>query len=235
MDAQNGSKFDQSDEYRDDRSTYSQNFGSYVADYTDFALGQTNQGSLSTVYNKPQDYDPNNLNLSPTVSHNNDEFMKIDKTQGDNSIATKIIGKVVEKLEIGAVNTYKNAKKATGDGTIHRDHIPSKEALKQRAEEMKGRPLSKEETKRIEEESFTINVKDTVHREASTTGGGNRILSKEDAKDLEKAVQRDTTERIESTKRLDPQNLDKIQKGCDGIGCTNKEYDNFLKNILSGK
>jgi hypothetical protein len=37
------------------------------------------------VYNKPQDYDPNNLNLSPTVSHNNDEFMKLDKTQGDNA------------------------------------------------------------------------------------------------------------------------------------------------------
>ena len=30
-------------------------------------------------------------------------------------------------------------------------------------------------------------------------------------------------------------NLDKVKQGCQGIGCSNQEYDKFLINILKGK
>ena len=140
------------------------------------------------------------------------------------------------KLEVGQVDTYKNLKKTTGDGTVDRDHIPSKEALKKRAEEIKGERLDKTEEKRIENESQAITVNKEVHKEASTTGSNNKVLSKKDAKDLENAVKRDTAERIESTKKLDPENLKKIEEGCAKIGgCTNEQYDEFLKKILSGE
>ena len=88
---------------------------------------------------------------------------------------------------------------------------------------------------RIDNESKILTVKKEVHKEASTTGKQNIAISKEDAKDLEKAVKRDTTERINSTQRLDSSNLDKVKQGCQGIGCSNQEYDDFLKNILKGK
>ena len=105
-----------------------------------------------------------------------------------------------------------------------------------RAEDIKGKKLSPEEKKRIIDESKIITVKKEVHREGSITGGGNKTLSKKDAKDLETAVARDTSERIQSTKNLDPTNLKKVEEGCAKIGgCTNAQYDDFLKKIIQGK
>lgn len=83
IDAQNGSKFDQSKEYRDARSAYSQNFGSNIASYADFALYFTGQGSLSTA--------PNSLtNYSATTLTNNAEFKGLDKNLGDNLIWSQL-------------------------------------------------------------------------------------------------------------------------------------------------
>ncbi len=90
MDAQNGSDFQQDKAYRDERSLYSQNFGSYVADYTDFALGQSDQGSLSTQTNQASI--PTYITSIPSVlnnevaNNNNIEFAGLDKELGDNKI-----------------------------------------------------------------------------------------------------------------------------------------------------
>jgi len=77
IDAQEGSKFDQSQEYRDARSAYSQNFGSNIASYADFALYFTGQGSLSTG--------SNSISTSPQTQANSAEFAGLDKELGDNS------------------------------------------------------------------------------------------------------------------------------------------------------
>ena len=130
MDAQNGSKFDQSQEYRDDRSAYSQNFGTNVANYTDFALGQTNQGSLSTEYNKPQDYDPSSLNLSPTVSQNNDVFKGLDKTKGDNWI---------QYLVVPAVGGYLSWRMFDKMAKDHINAVPKQENYKTDDEYLRAR------------------------------------------------------------------------------------------------
>lgn len=76
IDVQDGSKFDQNKEYRDARSTYSQNFGSNIASYADFALYFTGQGSLSTGSNL--------ISTSTQTQNNNAEFAGLDKELGDN-------------------------------------------------------------------------------------------------------------------------------------------------------
>lgn len=40
-----------SDEYRKGRASFSQNVGTNIKDYTNFALDYTNQGSISTITN----------------------------------------------------------------------------------------------------------------------------------------------------------------------------------------
>lgn len=46
IDSNEGSKFDQSKEYRNERAKYSQHKGDNVVKYTSFALDITNQGSI---------------------------------------------------------------------------------------------------------------------------------------------------------------------------------------------
>ena len=83
IDAQDGSKFDQSKEYRDARSEYSQNFGSNIASYADFALYFTGQGSLSTG--------SNSISTTTQTQNNNAEFAGFHKNKGDNSTYVQIL------------------------------------------------------------------------------------------------------------------------------------------------
>ncbi|WP_294967184.1 hemagglutinin repeat-containing protein, partial [Sulfurimonas sp.] len=81
IDRQEGSTFDQSQSYRDDRSDFSQNIGENIASYTNFALSSTGQSSM-TNYNKGRvTTTPSIFN---TVAANNAEFAGLDKSQGDN-------------------------------------------------------------------------------------------------------------------------------------------------------
>jgi hypothetical protein len=87
IDAKNGSKFEQSQEYRDERSLYSQNYGTNVANYTNFALDYIGEETLSTTNSLP-------INLKQVTStpsifntqtvNNNLEFGGLDKSKGDN-------------------------------------------------------------------------------------------------------------------------------------------------------
>ena len=68
-----------SDEYRKGRASFSQNVGTNIKDYTNFALDYTNQGSISNITN----VNTNNLvtsvpsvfNQSNTVTANNAELL----------------------------------------------------------------------------------------------------------------------------------------------------------------
>ena len=87
IDAQEGSNFDQDDAYRAERSKYSEEFGSYIAGYTNFALFYTGQGSVSTTTN------PTNL-YNKSITANNTEFSQLDKTKGANSIVIPIAAEI---------------------------------------------------------------------------------------------------------------------------------------------
>ena len=94
IDNQNGSNFDQSDSYRSDRASYSQNVGTNIKDYTNFALDYTGQGSISNTdaNSKPSVF-------SEHIANNNYVFSTLDKTKGDNMClnSTDCYGKKTNK------------------------------------------------------------------------------------------------------------------------------------------
>ncbi|HOI84246.1 MAG TPA: hypothetical protein PKW30_08030 [Campylobacterales bacterium] len=136
MDAQKGSTFNQNDEYRADRSAYSQNFGSNVANYTDFALYYTNQGSLSTSANSVSV--PNQVTSMPSVfnnqvANNNIEFAGLDKSKGDNYTYQEAMA-LASKYPSMAI--YKDPSIQGGYGVAPKDVAAEMGA--------KGKPLPKE-------------------------------------------------------------------------------------------
>ena len=95
------------------------------------------------------------------------------------------------KLEVGKVESYQDSKKVTGDGTIDRDHMPSKGAAKMRAEELKGSPLTPKEAARVENAMPTMTVPKDVHKAGPTSGGKNTVsLMRSDSADLASAAAR---------------------------------------------
>lgn len=139
-----------------------------------------------------------------------------------------------QALEVGWVDQYGNQKKVTGDGTIARDHQPSKAALIARAEELKGAPLTKAEKNRVINEATSVTVPNEVHAAGPTYAGKNTpALIQKDAMDLQAAQQRDSQAMVENAKQLTPEYTKKLESACSSISCkTNKDYDNFLNKIL---
>lgn len=151
---------------------------------------------------------------------------------------TKIDGNHVEVsqsgLEIGWVDQYGVQKKVTGDGTVARDHQPSKAALIRRAEQLKGEPLTQSEKNRIVNEAISVTVPNSVHVAGPTNAGKNtKELIEKDASDLQAAQKRDSDAMVENAKVLTPEHVQKLEEACTTLGCkTNVDYDKFLKNII---
>ncbi|WP_325775901.1 hemagglutinin repeat-containing protein [Acinetobacter pollinis] len=139
-----------------------------------------------------------------------------------------------KKLDVGWVDKYGNQKKVTGDGTVDRDHQPSKAALIARAEQLKGQRLTQEEKNMIIRESISVTVPKEVHAAGPTYKGKNtKDLQQKDASDLQAAQRRDSEEMIQNAEKLAPEHVDKLKNACDTLNCkTNQDYDKFLKDIL---
>ncbi|EPC4340515.1 hemagglutinin repeat-containing protein [Acinetobacter baumannii] len=157
---------------------------------------------------------------------------------GGTAKTTKIDGKDVEVsqsgLEIGWVDQYGVQKKVTGDGTVARDHQPSKAALIRRAEQLKGEPLTQSEKNRIVNEAISVTVPNSVHVAGPTNAGKNtKELIEKDANDLQAAQKRDSDAMVGNAKVLTPEHVQKLEEACTTLGCkTNVDYDKFLKNII---
>ncbi|RZG78532.1 filamentous hemagglutinin N-terminal domain-containing protein [Acinetobacter sp. WCHAc060033] len=139
-----------------------------------------------------------------------------------------------QSLDVGWVDNYGNQKKVTGDGTVARDHQPSKAALLKRAEDLKGEPLTQAEKNRIINEGMSVTVPNEVHVAGPTYAGkNNKELIEKDANDLQTAQIRDSKAMIENAKELAPEHVTKLQEACTALSCKNNaDYDKFLKNIL---
>jgi hypothetical protein len=160
--------------------------------------------------------------------HGTPELKKLNKKINKQS------ANVAKKLEIGAVDEYGVAKKQTGDGTIHRDHQPSKAALIARAEELKGDALTPAERKRIIDRGLSVNVPGNVHSAGPTYGGKNtpKLISS-DKSDLTTAANRDADAMVENARRLAPEHTQALERAADTIKKrTNVEYDEFLLKQL---
>ena len=129
-------------------------------------------------------------------------------------------GKKKKKLKCGEHGRYGELKKKTGDNKFDRDHIPSKAALKARAAELKGEPLSKAEERAIENFGNSIAIPKQAHIDFSPTYGQTLAEAAQDAKDLAGSARRDVDAMLK--------NLDKY----DADGKCKKAYQKAVKRVL---
>jgi len=144
-------------------------------------------------------------------------------------------GAAANELDCGEMGTYGDQKKRTGKGKYHRDHIPSKAALKKRAEELNGGPITAAQAKAIDNAGLSIVIPAAAHRQVSPTyGGRNKPLMGTDKDDLQSAAKRDTKAmREEIDNHADADCAQAYKDSADKIDeRTNAEYDRDLQHIL---
>jgi hypothetical protein len=144
-------------------------------------------------------------------------------------------------MECAEKGRYGDLKKKTGEGKFDRDHIPSKEALKRRAEKIKGKELTPAEAKAIEDQAWTIAIPKIAHQEGSRTyGRRNAEVLGDDVWDLAKAAKDDVEDMLKYIK----ENPDVFGKDCadlykeateEMLQMTDQDYVDFLDKILDNK
>lgn len=146
----------------------------------------------------------------------------------------------------GWVDKYGEQKKVTGDGSVDRDHQPSKAAIKKAAlDEIDRRVAAGEITqpsddkiaainKRIDAEAQAVVVDKQVHKDGPTHGHKNdKARIGEDSKDLGKAAARDADAMVENAKKHDPDNVPKYEEAAKEIKKQNHEsIMNGVNNII---
>jgi hypothetical protein len=108
-----------------------------------------------------------------------------------------------KKLKCGEYGKYGELKKKNGDNKFDRDHIPSKAALKSRAEELKGGPLSQAEKNAIDKAADAIAIPKRAHINISPTYGQTAAEAAKDAKNLSGAARRDVEEMLKKIDEYD--------------------------------
>ena len=154
---------------------------------------------------------------------------------GEKRVASNESSGMKKQLEIAKVEPYGESQKKTGDGTVDREHNPPKQALLERAREIKGKELTAAEKRRIVKNSDTVTLpRKDVHQKASSSKGYNAAKAKEDAKDLQAATRKYSNEHIENSK--DKPYYADVKAACDKMSCkTNKEHDEFIEKQLDRK
>jgi hypothetical protein len=151
-------------------------------------------------------------------------------------LSSSSVAAVSDQLQCGELGSYGEQKERTGNGEYHRDHIPSKAALKERARQLNGGiNLSPAQASAIENQASSVVIPAAAHREASPTyGGRNANLIEDDANDLAGAAKRDTDDMIgEIDDYADKECAKAYKQAAKEIKKkTNDDYDDFLQNIL---
>lgn len=157
---------------------------------------------------------------------------------------TTVVGN--KKLDCGEDGSYGDMQKKTGDNKFDRDHVPSKAALQEAAEELIERiriPLTDAQRAAlfgdnglISKAGQTIIIPKRDHIDHSRTYGGRNTPDKisEDSKDLQEAAEKDT-DSIENAegKEMDADCLEKYKSAAEKIKKkTHAEYlEDFIKLI----
>jgi hypothetical protein len=150
-----------------------------------------------------------------------------------------------DELNCGDLSAYGHQKDVTGDGTIDRDHIPSKKALLQKAEEMVyPKALSQFHKDAIVNSALSICVPSKYHQTVSPTYGGRNAqvqadgLPKyeSDSTKLQEAAKRDTDDMYKVLKEKDPKCAEQYKKSAAKIKkITDEDYEDWLAGILATK
>ena len=140
------------------------------------------------------------------------------------------------KLSLGEVDEYGTLKGKAGENLFDRDHQPSKGALKERAEQLKGERLSATERTRIENRAQATAIPRDVHKAGPTYGGKNTAaLKTSDASDLAAATRRDADAMVQNGRRLDPNNAKVYEEAAEKMkqnSSDNAKIDDWLRGLL---
>jgi len=160
---------------------------------------------------------------------------------------TTIVGS--GKMNCGEDGKYGDMLKKSGDNKLDRDHVPSKAALKEAAQNIIDDYKIKLSDAQIAalfgkgsnpgliaSEGETIAIPKSVHQKFSDTYGGRNSQDKieNDADDLQKAAEKDT-KAIEDAegKDMDAECLEKYKKAAEKIRKkTNEEYEKDLIDLI---
>ncbi len=142
-----------------------------------------------------------------------------------------------DELDCGEVGEYGDQKKRGGGGAYHRDHIPSKAALKERARKLnRGKKLNDAQLAAVENLAISVVIPASAHRGVSPTYGGRNTQSliTSDSADLQAAAKRDTASmRKEIDGHADEDCVKAYKEAAAKIDkITNPQYDAFLKKCL---
>lgn len=141
------------------------------------------------------------------------------------------------KLKCGESGKYGDLRKKTGDGKFDRDHIPSKAALKARAEQLQGEPLSKAQRHAIDNAGETITIPRQAHIDVSPTHGQSLADATRDSNDLAGSAKRDVDAMLEKIDEYDEDGgCRKAYKAAAQaiLQKTNADFDKMLGDILKG-
>lgn len=157
------------------------------------------------------------------------------KPTGEKGEGTK--SKPKKKMKCGEAGSYGDLKKKTGEGKFDRDHIPSKAALKERAAELKGGPLSTAEKRAIDNGADTIAIPRQAHIDHSPTHGQSVADAAKDAKNLAGSAARDVAAMLDKIDEYDADGgcKDAYKTASEAIlKKSNKDYDDWLEKLISG-
>jgi hypothetical protein len=140
-----------------------------------------------------------------------------------------------KKLKCGEYGKYGDLKKKGGDGKFDRDHIPSKAALKARAEQLLGRKLKPSEAKAIDKGGEAIAIPRQAHIDISPTHGQTAAGAARDAKDLAGSARRDVDAMLKNIEKYDADGGCKkaYQKAAGKVlRKSNADFDKWLIDIV---
>lgn len=146
-------------------------------------------------------------------------------------------------LECGEVGTYADLKKKRGNppGSMARDHIPSKAALKEYARSLlkTGKKLSPAQARAIENLGLCVVIPSAAHQGVSPTYGGRNTVEKiqeqgADADSLSKACKDDTDKMLANADKLGDAKCQEAYKAAAAKlnSRTPADYDAQIRSIV---
>jgi len=150
---------------------------------------------------------------------------------------TQVKSKKKQPLKCADSGKYGNLKKKNGNNQYDRDHIPSKEALKQRAIELNRGKLKPEQIKAlgkaIEKAAWAIAIPKAAHQEASPTYGQGSAQAKRESRNLARAARRDVGRMRKNIGRYNEACAELYRKATEEVlKRDNAFYDKMLREVL---
>jgi uncharacterized Zn-binding protein involved in type VI secretion len=147
-----------------------------------------------------------------------------------------------EDIECGDLGAYGDQTEV-GDGTLNRDHVPSKASLLRRAADLLDPvELTSKQVAAIANSALSIAIPAPIHRSTSMTYGGRQNQTMDDglkriqsdSGNLQEAAKRDTRAIQDKLDDEDPECAQKYAESAEKVNAiTNEQYDKWLLDVVA--